>query len=1018
MVILLPMLVMGQSKEADKYFNKGNSLYQSGDYYKALQFYTKCKVRDRIELDQSSQYYYRADLGIANCYNQVSFYYYLKGDTSIATKYAILTLKIRTEVLGKDQVDYKLLLINQANVFASIGRYDNAIECLSIALKATEKVLGKNVNSYFSIIDKLCQYNELSGNYTETIRLMQIVLNQWYSINGADSIYAILLYKNATLNSTIKKYDAVIPLANKSNEICKLLMGENHPLYLRTLVLLVEAYYHIEKYDDAIKAGKLATDYIEKHHYIDSYYSTLFNNLAWCYSAQGKYSEAITTEIKALNLCKEGEPNYIEVCSSLALFYHYNGEDFNGLKYGKEAISLSKKGEEEYSSALNNLALCYSGLGNHQQALNLELMAIDNFNNTSDKDSSEYASLLNNIALFHFRNGDYPKAIEYIKQALNIRKLKLGENHSSYAESLSSLATFYASIGNYEKAIRLGSKAMHIQKQIFGLNSIPYAISLNNVGQYYLKIKKFASALPLAMDAVETTKELVGNHHPDYSTALNNLSVVYSSIGDSENAIKYCNQALNIQREVLGEDHPSYATSLNNLALYNSDLGNYTEAKRLGYQALEIIRKVLGDEHPYYDRSLGNLAYYYFKSGNYDESAKLYKQCFERTKTFVLKNFASMIEKERANFWSINSQFFSDRLPYCAYKHPTPTFATIAYNGQLLSKGLLLNAELEIHKLIEKSGDKEMEQRYYKIRSDRALLDKLYQVTPGKRSMSVDSHLAVIDKEERLLVESSKELGDYTRNLSIEWQDVQKKLSNKDIAIEFASVNSNEYIALILKQGMSSPEVVKLSFSENDLANCYQSPSLYNVIWKPIEKYLNGVEIVYFAPSGKFYTCAIEYLPDNSGNIFSKKYNVYRLSSTRELVLKKEVNSNKKASVFGGIVYDLTKDDWQNRNTIAQENVFRDIPNISDSRGLVFNYLPHTVRESNEIVNILRGVNYQVSLGIAKNATEESFKKLSGSGIKILHIATHGYYEPENKEKNIPIYYYYPTNKIAQKTAR
>ena len=444
---------------------------------------------------------------------------------------------------------------------------------------------------------------------------------------------------------------------------------------------------------------------------------------------------------------------------------------------------------------------------------------------------------------------------------------------------------------------------------------------------------------------------------------------------------------------------------MHSLAFRYYKIGNYTEAIRLGTQALEIRRKVLGEEHPEYAISLNNLAGYNFKAGNYDESAKLCKQCFERNKNFVLKNFASMTEKERANFWSINSKFFSDRLPDFAYKHPTPTFATIAYNGQLLSKGLLLNAELEIQKLIEKSGDKEMEQRYYKIRSDREMLDKLYQIAPSKRQMSVDSLLAVIDNEERLLVESSKELGDYTRNLSISLENAQKILSKNDIAIEFAAAYSNNYVALVLKKGMSVPEIVNISFSEADLSDCYTTSNLYNAIWKPLEKFLNGVENVYFAPSGKFHTIGIEYLSDDSGEIFANKYNAYRLSSTRELVLPHIVNPNKNAAVYGGLVYDFGRGDWQDlldyQDEIAMETSFRDLPDVSESLRAGITFLQGAKSESDEIVNILRNNKYLVSQGTGVLGTETSFKKLSGSGVKCLHIATHGFYEPENKEQKM-----------------
>ena len=190
-----------------------------------------------------------------------------------------------------------------------------------------------------------------------------------------------------------------------------------------------------------------------------------------------------------------------------------------------------------------------------------------------------------------------------------------------------------------------------------------------------------------------------------------------------------------------------------------------------------------------------------------------------------------MTGKERTNFWNIHSVFFSNTLPFAAYKYANPTANMLAYNGQLFSKGLLLNAELEIQKLIEKSGDKNFAEKFNKIRSDRAMLDHLYQVTPDKRNMDADSLAAVIEREEKQLVESSKELGDYTHDLAINWQDVQKNLTDNDIAIEFADFLDDKkhvYVALVLRKGMSAPEMVSLPLSKGDSTAYYTTSDLYN----------------------------------------------------------------------------------------------------------------------------------------------------------------------------------------------
>ena len=526
---------------------------------------------------------------------------------------------------------------------------------------------------------------------------------------------------------------------------------------------------------------------------------------------------------------------------------------------------------------------------------------------------------------------------------------------------------------------------------------------------YYSNLGNSIEALNLHRQAMEIWKKIFGEEHPNYATSLSNLALYYSDLGNYTEAIRLGTQSLEIRKKLFGEEHPDYASSLSNLVCYYYDLGNYTDAIAFGTRAMEIHLKIYGEEHPDYACSLNNLAYCNLSAGNYNEASKQFSEYYNLVNSFVLNNFSTMTYNERSNYWNKYSDFFVRTLPYATYKCSNTELYPIAYNGQLFAKGLTLNAEIEIQNLIEKSGDKQMAERYNNIRNNRAMLDKLYQEPLDKRTMNADSLQKVIEKQEKELVASSKELGDYTRNLSITWQDVQKQLTDKDLAIEFASFYDKDvetYVALVLKRGMKYPQLVKL-FTKNELteiylSDYYKTTKVTNLVWQPLQQYLSGVENVYFAPTGVLHTIGIEYLPTDDGNIFASRYNAYRLSSTRELALPKTVNQNLLASVYGGVIYDFSKGDWSDLLSYKDELVaeFRDMPDLTDSTvraGLAF--LPGAKVEAEAVTEILHNGNYQVSDWSDVYATEESFKKLSGSGLQLLHIATHGFYEPEPKRK-------------------
>ncbi|MBR4214737.1 MAG: CHAT domain-containing protein, partial [Bacteroidales bacterium] len=80
---------------------------------------------------------------------------------------------------------------------------------------------------------------------------------------------------------------------------------------------------------------------------------------------------------------------------------------------------------------------------------------------------------------------------------------------------------------------------------------------------------------------------------------------------------------------------------------------------------------------------------------------------------------------------------------------------------------------------------------------------------------------------------------------------------------------------------------------------------------------------------------------------------------------------------------------------------FRDVPDLENTtlRTGVQNLIGTKI-EAQQITDILRNNGYQVSENNDIYATEESFKNLSGSGLNLLHIATHGFYQPKDTVVN------------------
>ena len=694
--------------------------------------------------------------------------------------------------------------------------------------------------------------------------------------------------------------------------------------------------------------------------------------------------------------------------SSLANSYAKSGNFEKAVEYEKHSIemieSIIGKNNIDYINSLSNLALYYAKLGNYQEALRIGSIAMKICKEVLGENHPYYASSLSNLAAYYSYLGNYQKAIDLVNLALKIEKEFLGDNqHPSHAISLCNLATYYSYLGNYQEALRIGTIAMNIFKEIRDEVPLDYATSLNAISTYHSGLGNYQEAIRLSNLALEIRKEILGDKHPDCARSLSNLASYHSGLGNNQEAIRLSNLALEIRKEILGDKHPDYARSLLNLATYNSNLGNYKEAARLGAIATEILKENLGDKHPDYIQSNISLSLDYFLLKDKNNLKSTILSVYPIAEQNLKSNFTYLPKSERQLFWNKNNYQFNIIHTYAA-TYPDEDFLKCGYNSILLTKGILLNSEWAFTKLLSESGSENMCVKYNQIRNLRMQLNKLYEKPIALRNIDTDSLGRNANELERQLMHESLEFGLFTKNLSVRMEDVQNKLGKSDAAIEFVSFptinrDSIMYMAYILKKDLEVPTLVKL-FEEKELSNMsdhdiYSTANASKLIWEKLQPKLKDTKNVYFAPIGILHQIAIEYLPDyEKEGLISNKYNIYRLSSTRELALIKQKPSNHEAVIYGGIKYDSNIKPTESKSTKHKArgttSFYVNVDSLPTRSH--YEYLEFTLKEGFAIDSIMEIAKYNSQLILGDNATEESFKSLSGLSKEIIHLATHGFY--------------------------
>lgn len=864
-------------------------------------------------------------------------------------------------------------------------------------------------------------------------------------------------------------YEDALASITESLEIRRTLLGERHPDYARSLHALGTCYMFMSDFENAIQNLTEASEILgevlgEK----DPEYAKSLINLGTCYRAIGEVEEAMTYLTEAQDLLRatvgERHTDYASCLSAMAACQLYLGEFEEALSLYTEATDIWREAVGEshpsYAACLNDIGACLMYLGDYEQAITYHDKVKDIRREVRGERHPDYAMTLNNLGACYMFLGDYDKAIAYYMDALSIYREVFGDEHPSCAQTLLNLGNCYQDLDDFEKAISCTARSVEIYQKVFGEEHPYYITALNNLGSCYTELGDYEKGIRYYSRASDLMQELYGEDQPEYATSLNNLAICYEHLSDSEKAASYYEKALEIRREVLGEDHPECAVTLHNLASLYYTQGDYEKSIEYNLAAMDIVREVLGEDHPYYATSLLNLGLcydglgdygkaiemleeslrisreafgerhsdcasvlgalgdIYRENGNYAESSRCFHEYVGIARDLVLAAFTYLPGSLRASYWAPYSNFFQTGLPfYCQVLSEDPSFLQLSYDGALLSKGLLLNAETEIRKLILESGDASLVSLYEQYVQERLQLERLYELPASERTMDVDSLVQVCENLEQSLQKGSRSFGDYTRNLSVSWTDVRDALGEGEIAIEFMEIvgenDSISYGALTLKRGYDNPHYVDL-FKADELAALkdkyasagnpdgliYGDAALYDLVWKPLSRELEGVETIYFGPSGELYQTAIEYAFTGSGP-FSDEKNIYRLSSTRQLALPQERGQLLKSAVYGGFRYGMPESALisdSRKYALREErgDLFFNVDSLgirgAGGAGFGVSDLPGTEKEVSLVSEMLRRRGIEVREVTGEDGTEASFKDLDGRGENVIHIATHGFY--------------------------
>lgn len=783
-------------------------------------------------------------------------------------------------------------------------------------------------------------------------------------------------------------------------------------------------------------------------------YITSLNNYALSFGIENNWKKAVELQEQVMELCgklKQPHKNIGMYTTNMGRFYYRTGNREKAVKMWEQALPLVEKYDEIYDYLLTNLGAIYDESGSQKDRSRIMALVeeMQQYKLTQPCDEPQcmleraeyYASKGNNgmakecylkvlamsmdgemkVKVYesygnYLSNNarDFASGADYLLSAANQRKSVSGENES-YA-NLMYMSAMTAFIGKkYEQSIESYQKVVDFYKKYdstAALNNI--AKCMKGMGNAYSGLKEFDKAIECFQQAVNHY-ERHDQANEEYPKAVLRLAKAEKFNKDYPASIEHHKQAMELFKlRGMTNEYADAVTSLKLCYAYaGMDMPLEEETDEINDARMSKIDEIILSElkdlemvHTYlgklaYTHSLATLGGAYMMKEDWDNSVKYYQMYVDTLRDAIRDEFRLQSEAERMLIWNDDRRSVSEMMELLlelpeGKEALAKKVAGMAYDAELLSKGILLNSAIEFEKVLADKGDSKLTDAYEQSKANERELEYLRQNAETEDDLNRILQLTRQNQSLQLdLMRGCAEYADFTNYISYTWRNVQASMTDKDVAIEFAAVGDavfeeSRMMALVLTKNMESPVAVtvcglkELQGMERS-ADLYVSPAAGKVIWGTLSQYLTGKKRVFFSADDALNRIGIEYLLYNNEPL-SEQFEVYRLSSTKELCYSRKQGKPDKAILFGDINYndeatvsDATKRSLSNVRGAGETTSFADLSN--------------TLREITEIQKILKqhGIKHTEQLRDTE-ASRSAFLNLTDSKINVLHIATHGVY--------------------------
>lgn len=957
----------------------------------------------------------------AELYFMLGDFYRSLGDLAKAKTNHEKGLSIREQTLGPDHFDTTESMLGLARVVDALGYYAQALDLERRCVEIRQRTLPTNATTVVMSRKEFAALLLRNKLFDESIVILKTLPEDYRAAFPDDTneyCSTLTMLANAYLGA--KEPVLAFEPIKKCIETVTLVYGKRSEQVADMLLTMGRAQNAAELYTEAEQSYSEAQGIVEP---------TVIK------SPTLKFDIALE-RIRNLSQLRPG-PENLSICEKLKarakiLFGIRSWQYVQALIHCSVELEHAGKTEEGYKAYSEAIAIA--------KAWPDEVMR------------SLMAYNLRNSSGCHLFRSNFSIAERHVQDGLTFIRRDNHEDFYARCELEENLVSILRQQGKDKQAIQLSSEisarrvahersfvASGGNQDLFTQNS--HALMLQNS-------EKLDEAEAVFLDALERCEDRDLLDTEIHATLLRNFSLVLREKKKFDKAEECIREALSIQIEMDGEESESAFDCQAVLGVILHEQRNYEEARPLLEKAYTGFRDLLGTDNGYTSATRKSYIVTVEKLGDVALATKLLDEELRSSLRNVQRNVLSMSEPEQTSFFEKNlmpSLIFTTTIAFKNREDEALTRSAVEWlvngKGRLLES--LTNCNLiqrtqsdtrvsqaiqeldtvrrkiatlantafnfdeadERAKLLAQLSEKEIFlQQNLRLLSAGRLRGSEDWITYEEFAKSLAPDTAFIDLE--AVPDPRYPMGTLLGGKSLRFAAwiTYGDLNRKPVCVDICSIESTNKPARKFIDGTYLSAIDYLAPAEKKLqqASALRKDCIpiYQLLWKPLEKHVEGISKLVICPSGPL--CYIPWqtipLPGPKKEFVIDRHEISYVSSGRECVAPPFESKSHFAVVFADPDHDITP--LKKKDVLVR--LLKGNVNLNEKPEA--NFVPHSafgdvarIKEDYELASriqplIQKRVGGDVFLFRREEAVETLAKRLDGP--RVLMIATHGYSVP------------------------